>query len=127
LDSGEGLSSQQLADALLWCNALLDNWYIEQVRTLNTIVQNFTLSAGTYTPSATPVFADATTPITLPAGYFRALALAMALELAGQYRMEPPAAVLKGYQEARAACVPLAVRLVFSTPQVVATEHPGST
>lgn len=126
LDSGESLSAQQLSDAQLWANALLDNWFIEQVRTINTIVQNFTLSAGTYTNGAAPNFPDATTLISLPAGYFRALTLAMAVELAGQYSQEPDPSVMKAYAEARAAACPLAVRLVFSSPQAVAAEHPGS-
>jgi len=50
LDSGEGLSTQQLTDAFNAANSMLDNWTIEHVRLLNAILPRFSLAGGTYTP-----------------------------------------------------------------------------
>ena len=46
LDSGENLSTQQLADALLAANNLLDAWTNEQIRIIQAIVAAFTLAGG---------------------------------------------------------------------------------
>lgn len=116
-DSGESLSTQQLADALAAANALLDNWTIEQVRTINLIVQAFNLAAGTYTPGSTIQFPDTVSSITLPAGYVRPLELALAIELAPQYDMQPSAALLKNYAEARTAASILTVSITAGAPQ----------
>ena len=46
LDSGESLSAQQLADALVAINALIDNWSSEQLMVPAVNVQPFTLFTG---------------------------------------------------------------------------------
>jgi hypothetical protein len=117
MDSGEALSSQQNLDALAAANNLLDNWTNEQVQLIKLAVQTFTLAGGTYTPGTVPQFPDVNTPITIPAGYTRALTLGLAIELAPQYGMQPSQALLKQYAEARAAAAPLTVRTIASAPQ----------
>lgn len=126
LDAGEGLSAQQLADALAAANNLLDNWTVEQVRALNVILQTFTLAGGTYTPGAVIQFPDTTTAIALPAGYPRALELGLAIELAPQYSMPVSPELQRDLAEARAAASPLAVRIIQSATQQTAAQHPGS-
>lgn len=116
LDSGEGLSAQQLTDALAAANNLLDNWTVEQVRALNSILQTFTLAGGIYTPGTILQFADVTIPLALPSGYGRALTLGLAIELAPQYSMEPSQALVKDLSEARAAASPLVVRIMSGAP-----------
>jgi hypothetical protein len=119
LDSGESLSTQQLADALVIANDLLASWYraqvntldvliTEQTKTISVLVTAFLLSAGTYTPgifapSAEPAFPDTTTPITLPDGYDRTLKLALAVDMAPQYDMTVSKELLASLQEAKAA------------------------
>jgi hypothetical protein len=117
LDSGEGLSNQQLLDAKLAANQLLANWTVEQVRVLNAIVATFNLAGGTYTPATTLQFADLTTAISVPDGYGRALTLGLAVELAPQFDIQPSGALLKNLAEARAAASPLIARLgVMAVP-----------
>jgi hypothetical protein len=104
LDSGEALSTQQIADALPAANQLLESWYTEQVLAINIQLASFTLSAGTYTPDTMPQFADTTTALTLPAAWDRALKLCLAVELAPQYDMQPSeslaAEAVRAYQSA---------------------------
>lgn len=118
LDSGEGLSNQQLLDAQQAANNLLASWTNEQVRAIQTAVQAFTLAGGAYTPAALLQFADLTTPITLPAGYERALPLGLAIELAPQYDMEPSAALAANFKEARAAATILQAAISGGAPAV---------
>jgi hypothetical protein len=66
-----------------------------------------TLTGHTVTPNATPQFADNTTALLLPLGFDRVMVLALAIELAPQYDMEPSMALLKQYTEARAAASPM--------------------
>lgn len=138
IDPGEGLSTQQIADALSAANNLLENWYNEQAQALRVLMTDqgkalqayvdelakaaaplataYTLAGGTYTAATAvppfvllgtvPQFADSTTPITVPAGYPRAITLALALELAPQYDVEPTPALVKSAAEARAAATP---------------------
>lgn len=171
LDSGEGLSTQQVADALIAANNVLSNLtneqtlafqilIAEQTKALaafvdqqsvegaplaarqgkqglvkvdeltwegNALAVAYTLAGGTYTPATytapsynapsfttpsfapgtVPQFADATTPLTLPAGWYRALNLELAIELAPQYDVAPSASLLKQAAEARAAANPV--------------------
>ena len=122
LDSGEGLSTQQLTDAFNAANSMLDNWTIEQVRLLNAILPTFSLAGGTYTPGSTLQFvsADNLNPITPPQGYVRAIELGLAIELAPQYDMQPSAALLAQYKEARAAASPLVAKIGALVPETVA-------
>lgn len=106
LDSGEGLSTAQLSDALSAANKLLESWYRAQVLAINVQIAGFTLAAGSYTPATMPQFADNTTPLTLPDGYDRALTLNLAIELAPQYSMQPDAALIKNAADALAAASP---------------------
>lgn len=143
LDSGEALSTQQIADALARANDLLASWHQEQSLAMGELVIQqardgvvfvaqqaalaaplataFTLAGGTYgvsvytaptyIPGAVPQFADATTPITVPAGYPRAIALSLAIEMASMFQMEPSGALLKQAAEARAAASPMPGRI----------------
>jgi hypothetical protein len=127
LDSGEGGSTQQIADALAAANDLLDNWTTEQAQTINVLLKTFTmLNNPTFTPGTALQFADATTPLALPAGYGRALKLAMAVELAPQYDTTPSPALIKNLREARPAASILAARISGSAPQADAPENPGA-
>ena len=94
LDSGEALSSQQVADALVAGNQLLESWYTAQVLAANIQIAAFTLSAGSYTPATMPQFADATTPLALPAAWDRAFKLNLAIEIAPQYDTQPSATLV---------------------------------
>lgn len=77
------------------------------------LITAFTLAGAIYTPAqfiapvlgtgTMPQFADATTPLTLPAAWVRALKLGLAVELAPQYAVEPAAALVQDYAAARAA------------------------
>jgi len=127
VDSGESGSAQQLSDALAAANDLLDNWTNEQNQTINVLLKTFTLlNSPTFTPGAVLQFADTTTPITLPAGYGRALKLALAVELASQYDTTPSPALIKSLREARPAASILAARISGSAPQADEPENPGA-
>jgi hypothetical protein len=117
LDSGETLSAQQEADALEAVNNMLESWVNEQVQMIRLVLQTFTLAGGTYTPAAVLQFANATTPLVIPAGYVRAIQLAAAIELAPQYDMQPSPALVKTYTEARAAATPLLATVLAGAPQ----------
>lgn len=125
LDSGEGLSAQQLTDALSAANNMLENWTREQVATLNAIVGTFTLAGGFFTPGPVLQFPDNTTPVVIPSGYPRAIQLGLALELAPQYKQQPDAALVSDFKEARAAASPLAVHLAMMAPQQAPTNRSG--
>jgi hypothetical protein len=171
LDSGEGLSTQQLADALLAANNILSNLTNEQTLAVQILIAeqakiltaltyrqaaevaplvtrqgqqglfqltelsregvaiatSFTLAAGVYTagtftpatytgasvtapsfaPGTPPQFADNTTPITLPVGWYRLLNFLLAIELAPQYSVAPSDALLKDAAQALAAATPV--------------------
>jgi|SRR6266481_1329912 len=127
LDSGESGSAQQLSDALAAANDLLDNWTTEQNQTIKVLLQTFTLlNSPTFTPGAVLQFSDNTTPIALPAGYGRALKLALAVELAPQYDTTPSPALIKNLREARPAASIMAARINGSAPQANAPENPGA-
>lgn len=111
LDSGEALSSQQVADALPAANQLLESWYTAMVLAVNVQIAAFTLAGGTYSPASMPQFADATTGLTLPAGWDRALKLNLAVEIAPQYDMAPSADLLRAAGEALNAVTPIPARL----------------
>lgn len=111
LDSGEALSSQQLADALLVANNLLESWWEAQVLAINVQLAAFTLAAGTYTPATTPQFADTTTPITIPSGWVRALKLGLAIEISSQYAVAPSQALLQQFSEAINVVTPVPARV----------------
>ncbi len=121
LDSGEGLSAQQLIDARLAANGVLDNWTVEQVNIINALVANLPLAAGVYTPVAVLQFADATTPITLPAGYTLPLELELAIILAPQYDVAPSAALAQSAAAAKARMNPI-MGMIRSIP---VPESPG--
>lgn len=116
LDSGESLSAQQLTDALNAANNMLENWTNEQVRTIQAIVPIFSLAGGTYTPGTILAFPDTTTPLAIPLGYFRAIQLGLAIELAPQYDMQPSPALLKNFAEARSAANPLIAKIALVAP-----------
>lgn len=116
LDSGESLSTQQLNDALLAANNMLENWVNEQVKQIQAIIPIFSLAGGTYTPAAILQFADLTTPLVLPAGYARVIVLGLAMELAPQYDMDPSGALQKNYAEARSAANPLLAKIASLAP-----------
>src|SRR5258708_27479245 len=82
LDSGEGLSSQQLADALAAVNSMVRNWTNEQVQALKLALQSYTLAGGTYTPAATIQFPDTVSSITIPDEYVRVFELGAAVQVA---------------------------------------------
>jgi|HubBroStandDraft_6_1064221.scaffolds.fasta_scaffold1002764_2 hypothetical protein len=100
LDSGEGLSAQQLSDALAVANTLLESWYTASVLLINIEIASFTLAAGSFTPATMPQFADTTTALTLPAGWDRIMKLGLCVELAPQYDMQPPASVEQALAQA---------------------------
>lgn len=120
LDSGEGLSAQQLSDALGAANDLLENLTNEQVRLLQAIIPTFSLAGGTYTPGTIIQFPDTVTAITIPPGYLRVIQLGLAIELAPQYSTQPSAALLKNFTEARNAANPLLAKLAGIAPYEVA-------
>ena len=111
LDSGENLSTQQLADALLAANNLLDAWTNEQIRIIQAIVAAFTLAGGSFTAGTELQFVDTVTPLNLPSGYLRALPLNLAIEIAAQYDVPPSASLLRQAQEARVAANPLLAKV----------------
>lgn len=115
LDSGESLSSQQYSDALRVANNMLESWTSEQVQFIKAAIAGFALAGGTYTPAATLQFQDTTTPLTVPAGYVRAITLGLGIELAPQYDTVPSQTLVHQANEARAAATPFVARLQ-STP-----------
>jgi hypothetical protein len=141
LDSGESLSTQQVADALAAANNLLDSWWQEQNLAMQEFIIGqakagaamaaaYSLAAGTYTAptwaaGSVPQFSNSTTPLTLPDAYPRALTLGLAIELAPQYDMIPSEALLKQYTEARAAANPMPGKLPVPGMSA-ASEAPGS-
>ena len=122
LDSGEALSTQQLTDATQAANFLLESWYQEQVLTIQTLVLNYTLASGTYTPASLPAFANPTTPISLPLGVTRSLIFNLALELAGQYSLPIPEGVQKQAYESRFSATPVRIGI----PQPQKNDEPGT-
>ena len=121
LDSGEILSTQQLNDAFAAANLLLESWYQEQVLTIQSLVVLYTLAAGTYTPAAVPVFANNSTPISLPLGVARALEFNLAVELAGQYALPVPPNVSKQASESRFTATPV----MINPPRPEKNDEPG--
>lgn len=123
LDSGETPSPQQLTDALSAANNLLFSWFQEQNLTMQELILEqgrlglawavaYSLAAGTYippswAPSSAPQFPDTVTPITLPAGYQRALETSLGIELAPQYDVPVMPALAGIAREARAAVNPV--------------------
>lgn len=89
----------------------------QQARVGAPLALAYSLLGGTYTaptynqpsisPGTMPQFPDVSSLITLPTGWQRAFTLALAIELAPQYDMEPSQALLKQYAEARAAVNPM--------------------
>lgn len=86
LDSGEGLSSQQLADALAAMNNILDNWSTDPSM-IPAVTRTVTSGSMALTWTALTQFPDATTPITIPPGYLLVYELTLAIVLAPQYDM----------------------------------------
>jgi hypothetical protein len=74
-------------------------------------------------------FADATTPVTLPApGYARLIKLALAIEIAPQFDVTPSQTLLQNYADAMARIRNLNAELVGSEPaagQVLASATPA--
>jgi len=68
-------------------------------------------TAGTYTPGTVPQFPDATTPLTLPAGYERATVLGLAIEMAPAFGVAARPELINDYREARAAASPMPGRI----------------
>ncbi len=72
LDSGEGLSAQQLADALAACNIMFDNWSSEGLFALSDIITPFALSTGVQSYTiGTGQFINITRPMRIVAASFK--------------------------------------------------------
>ena len=114
----ETLSLQMLAkEQAAALQILID----QQTRMFLPVSTGYALSGGTYTaatftpstfaPGAVLQFASTAASITAPAGYSRALALALAVEMAPYWQTEASPDLVRQLAEARAAASPVAGKL----------------
>ncbi|HEY6345666.1 MAG TPA: hypothetical protein VIY49_29555 [Bryobacteraceae bacterium] len=114
----ETLSLQMLAkEQAAALQILID----QQTRTFLPVSTGYTLSDGTYTaamftpssftPGGVLQFANTAASITAPAGYARALALALAVEMAPYWQTAASADLVRQLAEARAAASPVPQKL----------------
>jgi hypothetical protein len=121
LDSWTNEEALALKQLLSDQNAALQIFIDQQARRFNPVVAGYTLSAGTYaaptfiaatyTPGAALAFATTSASITAPAGYARALTLALAVEMAPYWQTAASADLVRQLAEARAAASPVPNRL----------------
>jgi hypothetical protein len=121
LDSWTNEEALALKELLADQNAALQVLIDQQTRKFQPVVTGYTLSAGTYsaatfsaatyTPGSALTFSSTSASITAPAGYARALALALAVEMAPYWQTAASADLVRQLAEARAAASPVPHRL----------------